>query len=501
MSILSRVRHRLSSSQSEADPHQWRLPSVYSTGGDRDTLIPHPDIVRNAFIPNDPTLGTTDNSLSYPDVSHAAVHLALLECFRKLRLSASDLDVQFERPPEYSEDLSDGEEEVLPHRLPDSEKWDLLRRLAGVRFNVWWMSIDHVLNHAAAYTHHAGDKATIQLTKDYLPPLDVLLVWYSFMLDDTAYQAACRDRESFQLSQLCFPWPAIRDVIDLDTLKFELPRAAEKLFFTISNQSADILSYQSSPPAYTESRTNSIEADLFAAVKEQERFIDDAHQLLWIRSPALSGSLERSSREYLKAKVSGTFSEAMESQSCFGLELIWKTHKLYPLQYKLFQQGTGARGLERYEAKVTSPNLEPQTSSGSSSKDAVEPQCYCWTCERIRDDLPAFAYDLTTSASSAESMTSPSPYPMRLLTRLSSDQLRSIQDDIGFYRAVEKARRRHQPLPTRPLTSAEKAAEKAEAKKRADAGLLPDLMNEYTETFSDGTRRVRKALTVARRFM
>jgi len=124
MSIFGRVRARLSGSeagcQADRDPHDWPLPSSYSTSkaGGRETVIPNPTIFRNAFVPSEATLGRTETSLVYPDISHAAVHLALLECFRRLRLSASRLDVELEKPA-YSEKPRP-REHYAPTRLPES---------------------------------------------------------------------------------------------------------------------------------------------------------------------------------------------------------------------------------------------------------------------------------------------------------------------------------------------------------------------------------------------
>jgi len=483
MSIFGRVRARLSGSeagcQADRDPHDWPLPSSYSTSkaGGRETVIPNPTIFRNAFVPSEATLGRTETSLVYPDISHAAVHLALLECFRRLRLSASRLDVELEKPA-YSEKPRP-REHYAPTRLPESERWDLLIRLAITRFTAWWMSIDRVFRHARAFTYHAGGQSVVQLTKDYLPPLDVLLIWYAFMLDEKTYTAACHNRGIPEVGQVCFPWPAIRDVLDVSTMTFKLPRAAENLFSTLTSQSADILTYLEGPPAYVEFPGLPIQTDLFAEVKQHEKFMDDAHGLLWIRSPALKGSLERSSIEYLEFQLSSNTADIQIHDIPFGVELICKTHKLYPRQYQLFLQGITPASTD--SKSPTSPQIIADASLESARRLASE--CYCWTCERIRDDLPAFSYDKSASTAVL--------FDKSLVSSLSAEQLRSIQDDLGFYRAVEEARSRRLPLPTRPPTAAEKAAEKLEAKKQAEAGWLPGL-NEYLVTLPNGKRKIKR---------
>ncbi|KIW34408.1 uncharacterized protein PV07_01186 [Cladophialophora immunda] len=478
MSIFSRVRGRLSEAEDQApvDPHEWRLPSVYSISkpGSRDTVIPNPRIFRNAFVPRGATDGRAGTSLVYPDISHAAVHLALLESFRGLRLTAGRLDVDVEKPAVSSEKAEPAEHPART-RLPASERWDLLIRLAVTRFTAWWTNIDRILYHATAFTHHAGGNSVVQLTKDYLPPLDVLLVWYAFMLDEDTYTAACHGRGTPRLGELCFPWPAIRDVLDLDAMTYKLPPPAANLFSTLTSQSADILTYLEGPPAYSESPELPLEIDLFAEVKRCERFIEDAHRLLWIRSPALKGSLERSSIQYLEFRLSTGPADLPPYDIPFGVELIWKTHKLYPSLYRLFRQE-----ITPTFPDSKSPNPPPQTAVDPLAR-AGHPSpsecCCCWTCERIRDDLPSFRYDRSASA---------------LSLPVSPAQLRSIQDDLGFYRAVEKARGSRLPLPTRPPTAAEKTAEALEAQKQAAAGWLPGL-NEYMVTLPNGERKIKRA--------
>ncbi|KAH0848489.1 hypothetical protein AYO21_00731 [Fonsecaea monophora] len=538
MSILNRFRGRSAGGdQAQVDPHQWRLPSSYSTSskpGTRETVIPNPRIFRNAFVPNETTAARigADSSLVYPDVSHAAVHLALLESFQRLRLSAaSRLDdvevVEDQPPPAFSEDekrdvLSE-QQQQRQHRpptstkLPEPERWDLLIRLAITRFTAWWMNMDRILYHATAFTHHAGTHAVVQLTKDYLPPLDVLLVWYAFMLDEESYTTACSYQEtpSARIGDLCFPWPAIRDALDLDSMAYRITKPAENLFATLTSQSADILTYLEGPPAYVECPELPVDVDLFAQVKRCERFMDEAHRLLWIRSPSLQGSLERASLQYLERQLSPTpisrvaaaaGQDDTSSPLPFGVELIWKTHRLYPRLYRLFRQ-------EIVPAPTPTDTKSPRISTAPESLDDSDvpergsrqpsfskeyDECYCWTCERIRDDIPTFSYTAATRSSSSSSLSSSSPRaaadaisPSPLST-LSQAQIRSIQDDLGFHLAVEKARARHSPLPTRPPTAAEKAAERLEAKKQAEVGRLPGL-NEYLVTMPNGKKKIKRS--------
>ncbi|KAH7026014.1 uncharacterized protein B0I36DRAFT_329700 [Microdochium trichocladiopsis] len=656
--LFGRVRNKLSGSQADIDPHHWRLPPAASytatknnnrSGSDNGNnstgkkqsrhtpLIPNPKIFKNAFIPPDPEAGLGTPSRSgtglgssmvdvtnnndapiYPDVSHAAVHLALLECFHDLRHSADALDIenlrshtthhlrqQQHHPPTYSEkprplDLAatgPGAPTPTADNHDGAQKWDLLVRLAVDRFGVWWRDIAKVLQHASVYTHLRHPKAAVQLGENYLPPLDVLLVWYVFMLhgDGDAYASACRDhRDVPRLQHLCFPWEALRSVIDTNSpgryhhplanrvqssasslsspssaaaatvvsqtagghipvqsgFAYNLPRAAQALFRTLSSQDADVAAYLKKPPPYVEDHSPFAfdGIDLYREVKKlfgtrpsdpssitSKAFVDESHDLLWIRSPSLVGTLDRNSRQYFECLLSGqldpsTMSHPAEDDPLgdfrlpFGLELLWRTHRLYPIQYRLFYEAklgqvlSGQRLLpeenttlmsgfdggyaEEIEETVRVEQLDPRASvtSRATRKKAM---CLCWTCERIRDDAPDFAYfvapsrmpswpmsplhqcssssssasvssasmadDPMSTSTSSTPASSPSSVPSALVSDatcydpshiqgLSGDQLRRIQDDIAFYRAVESKRRAGESLPTRTLTAAEKEA-------------------------------------------
>ncbi|OAR01492.1 hypothetical protein LLEC1_03093 [Akanthomyces lecanii] len=483
MSIFRRGRSPLSGAQASIDPHDWKLPSSYtfspSKGGCR-TVIPDPNVFSNAGTPR---LGDTN----VPDASHAAVHLALLECFRGLKLNATALDVPVELPPQYAEkpNLASAAD---PGSSTQNERWDLLLKLAVTRFGVWWSQIHLVLTHAAAYANHGGSTRQVQLTESYLPPLDVLLVWYAFMLDSSSYAAACRARESDVpgLANLCFPWKAIWTVVDMDTMVYTLPKGAQTLFHTLSGQSADILTYLNDPPAYTEEPLPLLPVDMVAEVKKHEPFLDEAHNLLWIRSPALQGSLKRASADFkgVKAQLTCATNADSAAELSFGVRLFWRTFRLFPFVYQALARNGGVP--DYHENK-------PPSAHGKTPGEAPSPShCTCWTCERIRDYLPHFT---RTQASAPEKDTaagSSAPSITQQVSSLSVQQLRQIQDDLGFYRAVEKARSSGLPLPSRPPTDAEKQKESLSKQRQKEVGYLPGI-NEYAEVQADGCTKIKRS--------
>ncbi|CAI6091566.1 unnamed protein product [Clonostachys chloroleuca] len=483
MSLFNRVRRAVSGpNQVGVDPHDWKLPSSYSVTEPK-TNIPNPKIFSTAYIPGYIKHNTAKNPFLYPDIGHAAVHLVLLECFWKLRLSANGLDDEFEGLPTYEE--VDQNLNVKPDQRA-TRKWNTLIKLAVTRFEVWWSNIDRILDHASNYGRiYASERTAIQLSKDYLPPLDVLLVWYAFILNSRSYHLECRrsGRVSTRVLQLAFPWPALREIIDPNTMTYDLPLAARNRFSTLSGQSSDIFVYLKAPPAYIETESLTFGIDLCAEVKRHENFIDQAHHLLWIRGPALRGSLERASVQYFDAQLNHGMWMSEDDDLPFGVKLLWRTHLLFPAQYEHF--------LEIAKGTYGGSDLKEFFLQHSPLPNTNTHMCICWTCERIRDDLPTFKHTSYTN-SVASSSSDQTHHTLELqLSTLSAARFHQILDDIGFHHAVEGARKNGKPLPTRPPTKIEQEAEKVAKGKQKAMGYLPGV-NEYFERMPDGSYKVRK---------
>lgn len=306
------------------------------------------------------------------------------------------------------------------------------------------------------------------------------------MLDSSSYATACHARENDVpgLANLCFPWKAVCAVIDMEKMVFQLPRGAQTLFHTLSVQSADILTYLSGPPAYTEEPSPLLPVDMVAEVKKHESFLDEAHALLWIRSPALRGSLERASAEFegVKARLACDTNAGPAGELSFGSRLFWRTLRLFPSVYKGFVRNTDAPNYHGDKPLVA----HDETPGGAPS------HCACWTCERIRDDLPRFSRPQAAALERDSSPSSSSEVMLQQISSLSAQQLHQIQDDLGFFRAVEKARSSGRPLPSRPPTDAEKQKVKL-AKQRQDAvGFRPGI-NEYAEVQADGSTKIKRS--------
>jgi hypothetical protein len=508
MSLLRRLRRAVTAREGGVDPHAWELPSSFKSGtsdssnststSKPQTVIPDPRVVADAFVPSNIEIGTEKNALLYPDPSHGAVHLALLECFRNLRLSIDVLDSVplSSPPPAYKEDSNENQDHDSTHDDASigHQRWDMFIRLAVTRFEGWWSNLDRVLRHAAGYTLRTSANVPVQLTKDYLPPLDVLLVWYALMLDTPSYRLLL-DQRDIRVQNLSFPWSAVRDVINMDTMAFELPSPAQTLFIRLTDQSPNLGSYLQHPPAYSEAEVLPIGVDLFALVKKADAFIDQSHKLLWIRGPSLRGSLIRSTVGYFDVQMNPTDGdELVEGEIPFGVELMWKTHRLFPAQYEYFLKLNGG---SRPNVADLKQNLAESVSGDSDSSDDAAQPCDCWTCERIRDELPDFVHivpgdEAGTSSAPPSPPGSPPSLMRSQLDALSSSQIRKVQEDIGFHRAVESARQAKKPLPRRPTVPVDQEP------KPGEPGYVREV-HEYFEKLPDGRYKIRKQRSRAQR--
>jgi hypothetical protein len=197
-------------------------------------------------------------------------------------------------------------------------------------------------------------------------------------------------------------------------------------------------------------------------------------------------SIRRACSDYVHATKMGRLGDYSTEQLPYGIELVWRTHRLFPAQYLTYRHNRTDTREEMSDLKAMSTS-ESTDSSASDSHFRIDEMCTCWTCERIRVDAPSWKYDKRIKF-----------YDPYILEELSSDQLWQIRDDVGFFRATEANRRQGLPLPTRPPTAAEREVEKAEAKKKKELGHICG-PNEYIEVRPNGKKKykAKSAMRVA----
>jgi hypothetical protein len=511
MSMFHRRDNRKSASAADLDPHLWDLsfsPTWTASAASKHpkTVIPEPSIFRNLMTPS--LENAEQGSLrGYPNPGHLAANLALIECFLKFKdavTTSRKLDIL--DAPTYSNPQAAEKSATALDVAQATQRWNTVVGLATSRFQVWFENIESLLRHAAAY-HRYGPNSNAHhaaMTANYLPPLDVLMVWYAYMNHPSSY----RDdnlAHAPKLLEIPMPWEAILAVIDVDTCTYKPPAAAEKLFTTTTTQSPDIFVYLTNPPPYSNLDPLMVfSLDLTSAVHDLfdgANFMQQMHALLWLRSPSLEGTLARALARYTALpeatglRASTWFARVTTDPA---LQLVWRTHMLYPAAFAAYSNVIFGSDALVMTVGEESDQKQPDVNSGSPEKLGLvltgsddggvdEGLCYCWTCERIRDEVPDYAYLPSSSGSGNASSDPGAPSPSRNpvfpreppadvnhpLLCLTRDQLSEIKADIAFHRHVEAFRQNNPPgtpLPTRPLTARAIAILKQENESKERAG-------------------------------
>ncbi|KAF1979370.1 hypothetical protein BU23DRAFT_524073 [Bimuria novae-zelandiae CBS 107.79] len=263
---------------------------------DKQTGAPPPYSPRSHVAPETPDIGDFDFSaspLELPTAADCVTHLMLLHAFAKLRHDVGNCEglygIEFERlanakEPEVSvqsvnetpqrmhgegsavtpadarsmEDLG-----TLTERLRE-KRWTIFVTKAVDRFQKWWESLPSdsayfnsaYFNSALEMDHFDSARSPSQrpLTEwptsgdgmdEYmhrnLPPLDVLMVWHSYMLNPRVYLEDCMRMGKHRQWRTSVPWKLIYDSID-DSFEYHPPSA--------SKDTKDILVQYTQPPTH-----------------------------------------------------------------------------------------------------------------------------------------------------------------------------------------------------------------------------------------------------------
>ncbi|CUS08894.1 unnamed protein product [Tuber aestivum] len=210
------------------------IPPVFAPAATKkDTpAIPDPQVF---------TITTLQPAVSgLPTVSQCAVHLELLEAFARLRHRVYKEEA-------FSEIFGEDPEKNL--------WWRAVVEVAVGRFGIWWKAVSEELaireeGEAGVANNGSGLKL---LPRDLLPPLDVLMVWHSYMLNPRRYNEDCIWFEMSAMMNVAFPYehvvrmPAVpfkdeqHEAIDDDKWDYKLSGHATRYWERVSSQAPHIL--------------------------------------------------------------------------------------------------------------------------------------------------------------------------------------------------------------------------------------------------------------------
>jgi hypothetical protein len=214
-----------------------RPPSYHESGSaiDPEDVIPPPD----------PTAGfaylgfEAHRRSGMPHEAECIAHLKFLECLYRLRQTIASTDGLFGITNEYikAASISDANKSELLAKLGE-KRWAIFVTRSVDRFTAWWSKIEGEVSNDCTplrIEYGSGDQLCngqrvreIDLNRDVLPPLDVLMVWHSYMLNPRDYLEDCLRYNKMDLWHTRMPWDMIALAIDSHTFQYKARPAAER---------------------------------------------------------------------------------------------------------------------------------------------------------------------------------------------------------------------------------------------------------------------------------
>ena len=466
--------------------HSGGVSSVYKPAANRndEPVIPAPELFQHKALAEEKS-----STAGLPTVSECAIHLELLETFFVLRekiLRSDDIDKAMgisrkrETKTGYSGDTKTLKDDTFETRR--REKWPKYVEFAVARFLAWRAELSGM--------KRPEDIASFRYN---LPSLDVLMVWHAFLLNPLLFNKHCRTELIYDLP---FPWQRIHDCINSRDWSFQLPAddttqttplfdlftnwealvpnasctlpsatrtTRTSIFTTLAPKSTTPTGPSLLLPAFTftscpspatvaslptpltqhtamfraittNPTTGALATALRDAVIRQTSFIDKMNSNLWIRSPSVSGTLRRAIERYSNFLLLMRRNPGTMLVPTLDIDLAWHTHQCAGRGYVVSVKERVGRFVNHDD------DLEKGTlDSGSGDTRRLwrlgfggeYRRCGCWDCEALveeleiegkekggRPDMPALA--------------------------------KRVDEKVGYYRAVEAARRKGRALPMRP---------------------------------------------------
>lgn len=172
-------------------------------------------------------------------------------------------------------------------------------------------------------------------------------------------------------------------------------------------------------------------SEIEAAILRQGEFVEKMGGLLWIRSPALQGTLARGISRYEKFfQLLAAFPEKVIVPT-LDIDLVWHTHQCSPSGYFAYTQALTGRFIN-HDDSIAKGDLKKAL---QGTKELFQlrfgeeySRCLCWDCEAV---LSAVEEALQMEAGQEEKLA------------------RRVTVDVAYFRAVEMARRNGKMLPIR----------------------------------------------------
>ncbi|CZS98839.1 related to large-conductance mechanosensitive channel [Rhynchosporium agropyri] len=180
------------------------------------------------------------NAPAFPEADQCLAHLKLLSALHVLKEDIGYADGLFGLFDAKCDMATNRDASLVKMR---EKRWALYVARAADRFQDWWLKVlckmepsvrlegNDMASGAANFTQFTKAGKARQWTARMLPPLDVLMVWHSFMLNPRAYLEDCIRFGLKDLWATGIPWSVVTAAIDV-RFKYEAPEEAKTNFAT-----------------------------------------------------------------------------------------------------------------------------------------------------------------------------------------------------------------------------------------------------------------------------
>lgn len=163
--------------------------------------------------------------------------------------------------------------------------------------------------------------------------------------------------------------------------------------------------------------------ELGSAVERQAHFIDKMNNSLWLRSPALQGTLNRAVVRYERFIQLFKMHPGTMLVPTLDIDLVWHTHQCSPRSYQAFCEREAGRSINHDDSlgKATLKDGFKETCLLYEARFQEEYNvCLCWECEGLKSELEKCDLSATVDLAAIE---------------------KRVKGDVKYYKAFELKRR------------------------------------------------------------
>lgn len=450
-----------STTLSKYGPKLWETPRyLQASSTDLEPEIPSIQIFEG--------LDTQERTDHLPSIATCAVHLEFLAALHELHrrvFESEDLDKVFGIKVVKETVVRQGVTVELKDKTLSQKrqvKWETFVEMAVVRFEAWWN-----LGGPGILVNHAGQNDSLHCSEVFLPPLDVLMVWHSYLLNPRWFRRDGKVRKNPIPYQHDFPWLAIHQSLNPADWTFYLSKASTTAFKTATSLEPDLfqnlLEWQCYPVDVVKDLVQSMQCSLSVseadnlckkvrtpeqqllkcvasstrsygeslrdAVLRQVSFVDKMWDKLWIRSPALESTIRRARSRYNNFLRLFKLYPTTMFVPTLDIDLVWHTHQCSPSQYYTATQDLAGKFVN-HDDSIVQQKLD---TSLQDTKNLYRMRfgqeyhiCGCWDCEALQAVIEKSGKEVDWKAIAKQ-----------------------VGENVAYYRAVEVARRKKEPIPIR----------------------------------------------------